>query len=485
MPKAVDYNLLNAGLLIASASVFGPAIVALLLDDHFASRVFFYHGLLAILLSCFVVIANKGRRSSRGTSAPLIGILAAFLLAPAYFAVPLVAIAESVGPFTAYLEMVAAFTTTGGMTMPIPAPHADIIYYWRCQVGWMGGLVTWIAAMAFLRPLTFASLDTAPTIAPHRRVERSTRRHAEVLLTLYCGLTACACLILIANGAPPLAALCQAMAALSTHAVTSTITASMQAPNLVSEATLCVLMASSLTGVLVMHPPGYTMSRTLGRDVEIRLALGTILVLTIGLTLLNRDMILATATPEGLLDGLARIWGIVFTLISFLSTTGLDTPHPALAGPGMDISGLTTILIMLSLIGGGIASTAGGIKLSRLWDVLLRCRHEITRSVSPLAADPASYSGRCGGDLTWSAIMLFAAGIFLVTVGLSSLGIPFANAVTMTIGALSTTGPLITSAVDAAAPLTPLAQLVLGLAMIIGRLETILLTAVLWNAVRQ
>ena len=492
MLKVPDRSLFTATLLIIGASVFGPAVVALLLDNHLAARVFFYHGALATIIFSFVAIATSGRRLFTSTQLQLAGILATFLFAPAYFAAPVLALADQLDLFDAYFDMLTAFTTTGGWHLPIPEPHAVIVHYWRCQVGWMGGLLVWIGTMVVLRPLALGNLGASFAefprrgIKPEHRFERSVQRHAEGLVILYAALTLLATALLLACGLSPLDALGRAMSAISTNGVTAPADGPIVEPGIWAELTLFSTMALSLSCLLVIHPPGRASLIALGKDTEFRLAAGILLAVTALFTLLNLDFIFVDAGAQGLASGLQILWSLAFTIMSFLTTTGIESAAYPVAELAGAIAGMPETLALLCLTGGGIATTAGGIKLLRVFDTVARCRHEISRSVSPLAANPTSRYVTRNADLTWSAVMLFAFSVAFCTLALALCDIPFESAIIMSIAALSTTGPLISAFPDASASLTDAARLLLALAMIVGRLETILLTSVLWTtAIRR
>ena len=67
-----------------------------------------------------------------------------------------------------------------------------------------------------------------------------------------------------------------------------------------------------------------------------------------------------------LLSGLKLIWGNFFTAFSFLTTNGYVSAFWGAASPSYNMPHVTIILIGLCLFGGGLATTAGGIKLLRV-----------------------------------------------------------------------------------------------------------------------
>ncbi len=78
--------------------------------------------------------------------------------------------------------------------------------------------------------------------------------------------------------------------------------------------------------------------------------------------------------------------------------------------------------------------------------------------------------------------MLFAMSLALITIVLAALGIEFEQAIILAIAALSTTGPLTQIAGEAPIALNlmaPAAKLVVCAAMVLGRLETLAIIALI------
>jgi trk system potassium uptake protein TrkH len=87
-----------------------------------------------------------------------------------------------------------------------------------------------------------------------------------------------------------------------------------------------------------------------------------------------------------------------------------------------------------------------------------------------------------GAYFAWVFFMLFATSIAAGMMALSLAGVEFETALVLTIAALTTTGPLAevaTAEPIAYAPLGPGVKLILGALMIVGRLETLALLALL------
>jgi trk system potassium uptake protein TrkH len=146
----------------------------------------------------------------------------------------------------------------------------------------------------------------------------------------------------------------------------------------------------------------------------------------------------------------------------------------------------------LALVGGGVATTAGGVKLLRVFALYLNGAREIDRLIHP-----SSVSGTGGGNrriqsdgafIAWIFLMMFALTLALFNLLLALMGSGFEQAMVLSVAALSTTGPLIELATDVPIRLVDLsggAKLTLCAAMVIGRLETLaiiaLITPTLWR----
>ena len=189
---------------------------------------------------------------------------------------------------------------------------------------------------------------------------------------------------------------------------------------------------------------------------------------------------------EGIVQGLRALWGAVFTVASFLTTTGFESR--AWIGAA-EWSGLTTpglVLVGLAIIGGGIATTAGGVKLLRIYALFLHGKREVERLVHPNSVGghgpEVRRIRREGAQIAWVFFMLFAMSIALVMVLLALTGVQFETAMVLGVSALSTTGPLALVAAETPisfAGIPEAAKMILGGAMVLGRLEALAIIALL------
>ena len=220
------------------------------------------------------------------------------------------------------------------------------------------------------------------------------------------------------------------------------------------------------------------------RDPEMRLAIGLILGTT--LILFTRHYIGsieegAQTTWGGLF---ASIWGSIFTVTSFLTTTGFESHYwdGAARWSGLETPGL--FLVGLSLIGGGAATTAGGVKLLRVYALARHSERELERLLHPSSVAGGGREARMirrqGAYISWIFFMLFALSVAGTMILMSLTGVQFETSMVLTVASLSTTGPLAVVAAEAPISFSGLpnpAKAILAAAMVLGRLETLAIVA--------
>ena len=224
--------------------------------------------------------------------------------------------------------------------------------------------------------------------------------------------------------------------------------------------------------------------RGLRRDPEFQTAL--VLIASVTLLLFLRHFLgAAESTASASLDQIGTaLWGGLFTVTSFLTTTGFESRFwdGATLWSGLQTPGL--FLIGMALIGGGVATTAGGVKLLRIYALYRHGEREQERLLHPSSIGGGGKDARRirkqGAYISWVFFMLFALSIAAVMVMLSLTGVQFETSIVLTVSALSTTGPLASVAAEtpiAYSGIPDTAKIILAGAMILGRLETLAIIA--------
>ena len=488
---------------IAALSMWVPAIHAEIRKNHQVSQNFFFAGLLGLVGVTLIALALGRGGPRHGSLGQLLALLATFALLPLFLALPFYEALQTTTYLNAYFDMVSAITTTGANLFDDPSRLDGALHLWRAQVGWMGGLVMWIAASAILAPLSLGGFEVTARGQPGRAAAMPNalagadprRRLVRITVTLapvYAALTVVVWIMLLISGETPLTGLCHAMSVMATSGISPVGGLSGAASGIWGEAILFLFMFFALSRLTFSADTATVKRADLATDPEFRT--GLLIILGIPLLLFLRHWLAALdVSSEGHpLLALEALWGAMFTVMSFLTTTGFESVYWDEAGQW---SGLTTpglILLGLSVIGGGVATTAGGVKLLRVYALYLNGLREMERLVHPSSvSSEGRYNRRIqknGAFIAWIFFMMFALSLTLVSIVLSALGLSFDQAIVLSIATLSTTGPLIDVAADTPirlAELGGLAKGVLCATMVLGRLETLaiiaLITPDLWR----
>ena len=239
--------------------------------------------------------------------------------------------------------------------------------------------------------------------------------------------------------------------------------------------------------------PGYSArARPLHRDPELLTA-----ALVIGLVTLfvvARHWFGAFETAEGEnLPAIGRAaWGAAFTALSFLTTTGFVNQDwiASRAWSGLTPPGL--VLMAVALLGGGVATTAGGIKLLRIYALGRMGRYEMMRMIYPSMVIGGNEYDRflatSAARSAWLFAMVFALTSIVIVALLLFSGMRLEKAMIYTLGALTNTGQLVQVAGDQPlywVLLSDTQRVVLALAMILGRLEILVLLAAILDRSRR
>lgn len=480
---------------VASVAMYVPAIYAVAQDNHPASQSFFYAGTMGIIAVVMIGLALGGRASGHGTLGLLLSLLATFLVLPLFLAMPLHDALLTTSYLNAYLDMVGAITTTGAVVFDDPDRLAPSLHLWRALVGWLGGLLMWVAASAILAPLSLGGFEVTARGEPGRMVagqmqqQRSDTRQRLIRITLslapiYAGLTGAIWVLLRIVGEDPLTAICHAMSVMATSGISPVGGVEDAQSGVPGEAILFLFMFFALSRLTFSSDTVVRGHSRLDRDPEFRI--GLLLVIGLPVLLFMRHWLAAfdVDMAEQASSALRSLWGAMFTVMSFLTTTGFESGDWATARQwsGLDTPGV--ILMGLALIGGGVATTAGGVKLLRVYALYLNGLREMEKLVYPNSVPGRSgISSRIqkdGAFIAWVFFMLFALSLALVSVALAACGVDFDQAMVLSVSSLSTTGPLTEIALDAPIRLAELGavpKIILCFAMVLGRLETLAIIA--------
>ena len=553
MRRLPDVPLIVVVIALTGLAMLVPAAFGLATGDRILALSFAQSSGLVLGLALILGAATRGYRPRHPTRSQFISLLGVYLLVPVLAAVPitgqlvfplgggdrllplaadagaapvaLLGLPQTFRPFDAWFEMVSSFTTTGATLLDRPHSVAPGVHLWRAMVGWLGGFFVLFAALGMLAPVNLggvevesglppgrspvpasvARLQAAAPVSRGRRAARVARGRtaedagarliaaARQLFPVYAGLTLGLWLGLVLTGEPAFVAICHAMSVMATSGISPIGGMEHAAAGRAGEVLVLLCLAFALSRRCLPGTAWQAPGLRLHRDIELRTGLAAILIVTLLLTLRQWS---GAAAGGALGDGAAALrafWGSLFTAASFLSTTGFVSADWAgsrlwsgLAPPGLALAGL-------ALIGGGVATTAGGIGLLRVYALYRHGRHEMDKLMHPsLVGGEAPRKRRIraeGSYAAWLALMMLIAVFAAVIAALSMAGLNLEPAMILAAAALSTTGPLAAMAASGPLAYSGLDDGVLSLlavAMVLGRLELLAVLALLmpdaWRA---
>ena len=523
---------------IAGLAMLIPAGYAAATGWKAIAGYFAFSALLMLVVTALLGVATAGRaRPQGGNGLPVLAtMLAVFGILPLALGVPLSMALPDTGLFNAWWEMVSCLTTTGA-TLYAADMLAPPLHLWRSLVGWLGGLFILVTAVAVLAPLKVGGFEIMAS--PYGRDERfqplpesatSRRRQAGQLFytsvgeratpslralrvlrdiaPIYAGLTITLWVLLLLAGDPGLIALTRAMGTLSTSGISPVTGAIGVHSGILGEMLVFCFLIFALSRRLWPGAGELRASDSVWSDPELRLGFGVIILVAVLLFarhfVINIEQVTeATSTSTGVVLNLKNAaiatWGGLFNAMSFLTTTGWNSVdwQGARSWSGLQSPGL--LLAGLAIMGGGIATTAGGVKLLRVYALARQSQRELEQIVYPASVAGGGRMGRRlrgeGAYLAFIFFMLFALSIAATVILISIHQIEFDTAVMLSVSALTNTGPLastipLTPSFEASAGiasnpwegwsgLATLPKTVLAGAMIVGRLETLAILALL------
>lgn len=475
-----------------------PAVFALANDDHASGRPFLYSGIVFSGVTILLALSTRTLPQGNQNRAQLLSLLGAYLVLPALLAFPVVNVVPALSFRNAYFEMVSCITTTGATVFDLPDRIAPTIHLWRSLVGWLGGFLVWVSAIAILAPMRLGGFEMVLPRAPSGQQTPLGRSSYSVypmqrlwrftcdLAPVYGLLTLMAWLCQLFVGEDPFIALCHAMAALSTSGISPIKTLDHTVSGIPGEMVLFAVFIFALSRSTFARDLPTPMIRRWYQDPELRLAAFLVAIVPAAIFAHHWLGILDLKVSMDLAHVLRVYWAGVFTTLSFLTTTGLIAAdwQEAQLWSGLTTPGL--ILMGLALVGGGVATTAGGVKLLRVHALYKHGQLEVSRLIHPSMiispGHPARRVRQEAAYLAWLFFMIFTIAVAAIMLALSLVQVDFETSIVLTVAALTTTGPLTEIGGDAPIVLAQLndgARFILCLAMTLGRLETLAIVALL------
>lgn len=489
-------------------SMLAPMCFALATGDERTARAFFLGVAVSVLVFGMIGLPFYGRSGISGPRSALLSLMMFWLLAPMLGAVPLLALRPQLGVVGAYFEMVSFTTTTTASQLESlqNIPHGLLL--WRAIACWIGGFITLTAGFAILEPLNLGGFeierarDTGVSSRddPHasrRALDRliradqaelsieRTARSIRLVAPIYIATTGVVAMLFLFSGAEPFAALAHAMGVVSTGGVTVDDGGFAGQGSFAAEfiALGALIVVATRAGAMPSHEATF---RAKARREEMTLLAVALIISTGALYLRHWIGAFEISQESSVYENMRALWGALFMSLSFLTTTGYESAAWTAAREWTGLSNPGLILLGLAAIGGGAATTAGGVKLLRIAVLFRLTGREIDR-----LAHPHSVSRAGAGDvsasheavlLAWVFLMLFIASLSLTAMALTLTGLTFDQSLLAAVSSLSNIGAGLEfggAKEITYAEMPENARLILCVAMVVGRVETLALVTLL------
>lgn len=310
-------------------------------------------------------------------------------------------------PIQAIFESVSGFTTTGLSVVDVPKA-AKIILFHRSFMQYCGGL-------GFIMVISLIttgkkSMGLYEAEGHTDRLLPNLKKTARIIFTMYTGFLILGTILYMIFGMTFFDSVCHAMCALSTGGFSTKLNSLGDYSSVGIRLVTVLLMIIGTTNfaVLLLLVRGKVKRAFQVSEMKFFGLLLAIAIPAIGISL-------AVQQHMGIVDAL---YESLFNVTSALSTTGYSTMNYA-DWPAFSIG----VMIVLMVIGGGIGSTAGGLKMAR---VCLLCKiagYNIQQQVSSKTkVQTISYTTPFGRTRIRDGLILNTTGFFLVYMFLFMVG---------------------------------------------------------------
>ena len=387
-------------------------------------------------------------------------------------------------PTAALFEAFSGFTTTGATVVGDIESLSRATNFWRCEMHWIGGMGIVVLFVAVFPQLGVGAKQLFRTEVPGPNPEGlrpKIRQTATALWWIYGGLTALCTILMFVAGMPLFEAICHAMSTLGTggYSPRAASIGHYQSP-LIDWITAAFMLIAGLNFALY-----YAMAR--GRwkavleDPETRFYLGfnLLIIAVVAVSIWFQQAGRHATVFETLRHS-------TFQTLAVTTTTGFMTEdfdtYPEVA---------RYLLFLAMFVGGCAGSTAGGIKAIRVLLLFKVAAREIRSLASPNVIATIKSGSQAIPLRVTTSVLVFVVTYMLIfaftSLFLVFLKLDLVSAMSATVACLSSVGPGLESVGPAQnfAGVPPVGKLALCACMLAGRLEIFVLLSIFSGSLRK
>lgn len=361
-----------------------PSLVCALNQEQAMVPPFLITMLIGLAIGTYAIrttVSQKKMRLSIRGGAMFLGI--SWLYTSILGAVPYIASGDFSVP-KALFESASALTTTGVSSVLEGAPYPSSLLLWHDLSQWFGGIWAIIIFSVIMPQLGSSAANLFSAEVQGNSAERTMphiREAVKVLILIYISLTVLMIVTLLILRQPLEMAVKLAATSISTSGYLHYRTYLTECNDSLLELFLILFMIVGSCNFILYYRILQKRMDVFFKDTERRWYFG--LIIAFGL------LVTVNLWQEHCYDVLHSFRYAFFQVVSVMSTAGLATQDfsnwPAFS---------RLLLFYAAIIGGCSASTAGGVKVSRLVVLLKVCWQEIKRTLHPRMVSVITMSGR-------------------------------------------------------------------------------------------
>ncbi|MCK8827582.1 TrkH family potassium uptake protein [Natroniella acetigena] len=464
MRLKIVFNMLGTLLLFIGVSMLLPILVSLYYQEA--------DGIAFIVATGFTISSGKllkrfsddkeNIRHREGFAIVTLG----WIIISIFGAVPFMLAGVFDNFVDAFFESVSGFTTTGATVIMSLESLSHTILFWRSLMHWLGGMGIIVMSIVILPELAGSmQLFKAEVPGPvHERLKPRIRETAKTLWVVYIALTFLQVILLVLNEMPLFDAVIHSFGTMSTGGFSSRTLSVKAYDSIIIEAIMAVFMF--MAGInLTLHYQVLTGNiKSLIKDKEFRfytfIVVTAILLITFNLRLQVYKTFLSSLKYAA------------FQVTSIISTAGFATVDYDIWPPFS-----RGILLVLMFIGGCAGSTAGGIKVIRIYALMKKGFQELYKLIHPRAVTSLKIGNQAISEEVSTSILgfffLYIIVFVISTITLASFGIDLISSISAVAATLGNIGPGLglIGPLNTYVPLPVVGKLLLSFCMILGRLE--------------
>ncbi len=457
---------LGNSFIICALLMAATAVSALIMLDTTSAIIFAALTLMVGVLGIVFIFTTHNTPARETNSDALLFLLLFWLIVPIIAALPFLFLKASPDWISAYFESVSAFSTTGASALnPDELPKALLL--WRSLIQWFGGVCVATFAVVILASLNLSGTGVHRSMLFTLKTGELFSRLVgigRVIAGIYAFLAALCCLGLMLAGTEVFSALCLSLSGVSTGGLmpkAGPLAGYVGPVGAVILALFCLLGAMNIAVVWdLLRLRKFRNLKSLILNVEHR----SLLMLTIVLTILGVWSV-----------GADQLYPLLLEAMFFVSTAGFD----------YNVIGIEMVpsvaLIAIALIGGSALSTAGGVKMIRVFLLMRHLGTDLGRLSHPSRIIPVTFKGRTIPDRSFLSIWMYFFGYTLFfglgVLAMGATGLVFEDAVAVSAASLSNMGPLLPATFPESgltyADFTSSQKLISSVFMLVGRVEVL------------